>query len=79
MGEPDGEILQGTVPFWDIDGVRVCYWDVHVVGVRSVNLYANGRVSMDYPVTRGHTENGIVQPQDEFEGHARRTKQWIKP
>lgn len=78
MDEPEGEILQGTVPIWTVDGVSVAYWDVHTVGVRSVNLYANGRVSMDYPVTRGHVENGIVRPQKEFEGHARRTKQWVR-
>lgn len=77
MGEPEGEILQGTVPIWNIDGVSVAYWDVHVVGVRSVNLYANGRVSMDYPITRGHTDNGIVKPQDDFPGHARRARQWL--
>lgn len=72
-----GHILQDSVPYWLLDGVEVYYWDVHIVAVRSINLYANGRISTDYPITKGHISTGIVQSQDNFEGHQRRQKQWI--
>jgi hypothetical protein len=74
---PDGTVLQESVPFWDFGEVRVFYWDVHYVAVRSVNLYANGRISMEYPITKGHIEGGVVIPQSEFQGHHRRQKQWM--
>lgn len=74
--EPDGHIY--GMPYREFFGVQVLYWDVHWVEVESVNLYANGRVSLDYPITRGHSENGEVHPQDKFEGHQRRRPQWQK-
>ena len=78
LGWKDGTILQGTVPYGEIDDVVLFYWDVHVVGVRSVNLYANGRVSNTYPITKGHVENGIVESQGHFEREERHRKQWIQ-
>jgi hypothetical protein len=53
----------------------VTYWDVHWVEVESVNLYANGRVSVDYPITRGHSPDGEVWSQDHFPG-GRVQEQW---
>lgn len=70
-------ILQDTVDVYDFGDVDVSYWDVHYVAVRSVNLYASGRVSKDYPITKGHVENGIVCAQNNFD-HGRHNKQWIK-
>lgn len=78
LGPQHGTIFEGTVPYWEFDGFRVYYWDVHFVGVNSINLYANGRISSKYSVTKGHSKNGKVQDQTYFEGHKRRNKQWIK-
>lgn len=64
------------MPKYEIDGVDVTYWDVHYVEVESVNLYANGRVSLDYPVTKGHDPQGKVEPQDMFIG-GRVRQQWL--
>jgi len=72
------KILQDTVDVYTFGNVEVSYWNVHYVGVRSVNLYANGRVSQDYPITKGHAENGIVLPQDRFD-HGRHQRQWLTP
>lgn len=72
---PDGYLFDIS-PYWDVEGVRVTYWDVHYVHVESVNLYANGRVSTDYPITRGHSEKGEVHPQTEFPG-GRVRAQWV--
>lgn len=60
-------------------GVEVTYWDVHYVEVESVNLYANGRVSMTYPVTAGHDPNGIVLGQEHFTKSGRVREQWLAP
>lgn len=68
----------GTVfgnPFWDIDGAMVCHWDVHYTEVESVNLYADGSVSTDYPISRGHHPSGEVKDQSFFAG-GRIAPQW---
>lgn len=78
FGEPHGYKLQDTVPYWEFDGMQLCYWDVHFVGVRSINLYANGRISEDYSITKGHTVGGVVKEQHNFDGHKRRNAQWLK-
>ncbi len=65
-------------PTYDICGVHVTYWDVHYCEVESVNLYANGKVSEDYPITRGHSDkNGKVLDQSNFT-HGRHNEQWVK-
>lgn len=65
------------MPHYLWQGVDVTYWDVHYVEVESVNLYANGRISEDYPISRGHDpKTGKVLPQSEFPG-GRITEQWI--
>ena len=65
-----------TTPWWELNGVKVYYWNVHYVHVQSVNLYATGRISVDYPITKGCCEDGIVQPQLEFTG-GRIREQWV--
>ena len=65
------------MPFWMIGDMEVMYWDVHYVEVESVNLYADGRVSLDYPVTLGHSkELGDVQDQSNFM-QGRQAAQWV--
>lgn len=66
------------MPVYAWGGLEVTYWDVHYVEVESVNLYANGNVSLTYPVTRGHIPNdgGEVRPQSEFPG-GRVREQWL--
>jgi hypothetical protein len=55
------------MPFWDIHGIEVTYWDVHYVEVESVNLYANGYVSINYPITKGVAfDKGLVLDQSHF-------------
>jgi hypothetical protein len=57
---------------------KIVYWDVHYVEVESVNLYANGVVSLTYPVTKGHDPiNGIVKDQNNFIKSGRIQKQWL--
>lgn len=51
---PSTETVYG-MPAYRIGDTLVTYWDVHFVEVESVNLYANGVISKDYPVTRGHS------------------------
>lgn len=59
-------------------GLKVVYWDVHYVEVESVNLYANGVVSEDYPVTRGHDPvAGKVEDQSHFTKSGRVHEQWL--
>ncbi len=55
---------------------EVTYWDVHYVEVESVNLYANGRVSITYPITKGYDPSGEVLPQFRFPG-GRIHEQWL--
>lgn len=65
------------MPTYSIDGASVTLWDVHYVEVESVNLYANGEVSEDYPVTRGHCPStGTVKSQDQFLSSGRMVEQW---
>lgn len=73
--EKDGEHF--GMPYYMFGDLEVTYWDVHTVHVESVNLYANGEVSITYPVTEGHSpENGKVEPQSEFEEFGRQKEQW---
>jgi hypothetical protein len=77
QGKPDGMHL--GMPYWKwVGGMEVTYWDVHYVEVESVNLYANGRVSITYPVTKGHVKDGIVQSQEQFTKSGRVNQQWLK-
>lgn len=72
---PDGEHL--GMPYYDVCGAQVTYWDVHYVEVESVNLYANGEVSVTYPVSKGHCPNtGKVLDQSNF-NHGRMVEQWV--
>ncbi len=64
-------------PTYDICGVHVTYWDVHYCEIETVNLYANGRVSVDYPITRGYSDSGDVKDQSNFT-HGRHREQWVK-
>ena len=64
------------MPVYQWGPMEVTYWDVHYVEVESVNLYANGRVSSDYPITRGHAESGEVHDQSFFPG-GRVREQWM--
>lgn len=64
------------MPSWEIDGMKLTLWDVHYVEVESVNLYANGRVSLDYAVTKGCSEHGIVKDQSNFLHEGRVRQQW---
>lgn len=64
------------MPVYDIYGMDVMYWDVHYVEVESVNLYANGHVSVTYPVSKGHDfDKGVVRDQTQW-GVGRQTMQW---
>ena len=70
----------GSPQYNFLEGRRLCnvlYWDVHYVHVESVNLYAGGRVSLDYPVTRGHAPSGQVQGQEHFQRSGRIRQQWV--
>ena len=64
------------MPQWFFKDMLITYWDVHYVEVESVNLYASGRISEDYPITRGYSEKGSVMPQYNFRS-GRHNKQWI--
>lgn len=67
------------MPCYHYKGVEVVIWDVHWVEVESVNLYANGEVSVTYPVTKGHDPvNGKVVPQHNFNFSGRVHEQWLK-
>lgn len=79
-GNPFADLEPGKItlgmPTYYIGGAEVTYWDVHYVEVESVNLYASGRVSLDYPITRGHdTATGRVYDQSRFPG-GRVLPQW---
>lgn len=65
------------MPSYQLGGVKVTYWDVHYCEVESVNLYASGRVSEDYPITRGHADSGEVNEQSKFT-HGRHRDQWVR-
>lgn len=81
-----GDPLKGTqfeqigtiyaMPIYNVYGMQVTYWDVHYVEVESVNLYANGNVSVTYPVTLGHDPVlGTVFDQSKF-SQGRQYDQW---
>lgn len=64
-------------PVYLIDECQITYWDVHYTEVESINLYANGNVSEDYPITRGYDASlGEVLDQTHFQ-HGRHLEQWI--
>lgn len=65
------------MPIYIVGGAEVCYWDVHHVEVESVNLYASGRVSETYPITRGHDDTGEVHDQSYFP-QGRQREQWVQ-
>lgn len=71
---PEGYLY--GMPYWWFGETKVCYWDVHYCEVQSINLYANGRVSTEYPITKGYTENGEVWDQNHFPG-GRVQEQWL--
>lgn len=64
-------------PVYDFHGLDVTYWDVHKTEVKSVNLYASGRISEDYAVTKGHASDGVVLDQSRFI-HGRNGPQWLR-
>jgi len=64
------------MPTYSWGFTEVTYWDVHYVEVESVNLYANGRVSITYPITKGYDPSGEVLPQFRFPG-GRIHEQWL--
>lgn len=72
--EQAGEFL--GMPYYWMGPMRVTYWDVHYVHVESVNLYASGRVSVTYPITKGHAPTGEVHDQSHFPG-GRIQEQWL--
>jgi hypothetical protein len=66
------------MPVYKFKNMDVCYWDVHYVEVESVNLYADGKVSLTYPITKGYNDVlGDVKPQSEFK-QGRNFSQWNK-
>jgi len=66
------------MPVYEYQGTTVTYWDVHYVEVESVNLYANGKVSITYPITKGHCDHtGNVKDQSHFPDSGRVRKQWL--
>ena len=74
-----GRIREKTVlgmPAYFWGGLEATYWDVHYVEVESVNLYAQGRLSLTYPITQGHDPDGKVFPQYMFPG-GRIHEQWL--
>ena len=73
-----GERLGMPFYVWEFGGLDVMYWDVHYVEVESINLYANGRVSEDYPITRGHDAvTGKVLGQEHWRVAGRQQAQWL--
>ena len=64
-------------PCYEFAEVECTYWDVHYTEVESVNLYADGHVSIEYPVSLGHSEElGQVKDQSNFD-QGRQAAQWI--
>lgn len=72
---PAGSIL--GAPLYMVGHSEVVYWDVHFVEVESVNLYATGRVSIEYPITKGHADDGVVRGQEHWKRSGRHHEQWI--
>lgn len=82
VGDPlEGKLNRtGTVlgmPQYEYRGISIVHWDVHYVEVESVNLYASGKVSVTYPITRGHDdETGEVLGQEHWTERGRHRDQW---
>lgn len=77
LGEPS-KLVYG-MPCYNYKGIEATVWDVHWVEVESVNLYANGEVSITYPVTKGHDPiDGKVEGQENFRFSGRVRKQWVQ-
>lgn len=83
IGDPMPQLGFGQVdtvlgmPVYEYENSRVTYWDVHYVEVESINLYANGRVSLAYPITKGHCDTtGEVLDQSFFRTSGRVRDQW---
>jgi hypothetical protein len=80
FGEPDKLVFGNPcyiVSYPDYGNVEVTYWDVHYTEVESVNLYADGKVSLDYPISRGHSDTlGEVHGQRHFK-RGRQAPQWV--
>lgn len=77
---PGIEYLKQTLGMatYSFGDMEITYWDVHYVEVESVNLYANGVVSEDYPVTRGHDPiYGNVRDQTQYPKSGRLREQWL--
>jgi len=63
-------------PCYVFNSVECTYWDVHYTEVESVNLYADGHISVDYPVSLGHSDAlGEVHDQTHFK-QGRQATQW---
>lgn len=85
IGDPfacgDGWIEQVAtrlgMPVYSYHGMEVMYWDIHYVEVESVNLYASGRVSETYPITKGHAPDGLVLDQSHWAKSGRQQEQWL--
>lgn len=73
--EPDSYVFGQATYHWG--NVRATYWNVHYCEVESVNLYANGEVSVLYPVSKGHCKKtGKVLGQEHWPQTGRITEQW---
>jgi len=70
-------VYDNPVYYYEKNDIRteVIYWDVHWTKVSSINLYASGKISEDYSVTKGCGPNGKVLDQSNFQ-HGRQIKQW---
>ena len=55
-GRRPDKVVFGNPCYFSTYGVQCTYWDVHYTEVESINLYADGKVSTDYPITLGHSE-----------------------
>lgn len=76
--EPTARRLGMPVYRYDPGDIEIMYWDVHYVEVESINLYASGRVSEDYPITRGHDPvGGNVFGQEHWQVSGRQQMQWL--
>jgi hypothetical protein len=64
-------------PTYLVGKALVTYWDVHYTEVESVNLYASGRVSLTYPITKGCADDGTVLGQENFITSGRIREQWL--
>jgi len=68
------------MPVYKCGTVDVVYWDVHYVKIGSINLYANGKTNLTYPITKGHCpQTGSVKPQSSFMYSGRVREQWLNP